>query len=112
MVHGNDWGNNFLLLGFIILLFIIGMALTLISFIVHRNAHPTAAAVLATAGYVCKLPVYVMGTVSFPDIVYRGETVLCVTLAVIIIAATGYMIHMIMSAVKNNNKNNSEEQNG
>ena len=58
MAYGNDWGNNFLLLGFIILLLIIGMALTLISFIVHRNAH------------------------------------------------------LIMFAVKNNNKNNSEEQNG
>ncbi len=38
----------------------LGVILTIVSFIFHRNSHPKAAAALAVTGYLSKLPVYII----------------------------------------------------
>lgn len=103
MVYGSKWGTNLLLLGTVFLLWIIGASITVISFIAHRNSGRKAAAVLACIGYALKLPVYIMGAAALPEMIYRRDILMCLTLAVILTAATGYMIHMIRFAIKNTN---------
>ena len=100
MVYDSEWGTNFLLIGTVFLLWISGAVITVISFIIYRTARRKAAAVLACIGYALKLPVYVTGIAGLPDMIYRRDILMCLTFAAVIIAATGYMIHMIIFAIR------------
>ena len=111
MVYSNDAWQNIFLYGILLMLLISGAVITVISFIAYRNARPKAAAVLAAAGYVCKLPAYVLCLAAFPDIIYKGNILMCLQLAVLIIAAAVYTVHMILFAVKEKNKNSEEQEN-
>ena len=112
MVYGHEASVNIMLFGCFCMVLIAGMIMTIISFIVHRNAHPLAAAILAVIGYLCKLPMYTLMICALPETIFYKNFLMCLVLAAVIVAATGYTVHMILFAIRDNKKQKSEEQNG
>lgn len=110
MVYGPDAAIILLLFVLYGIVWIAGVIITVISFIVHRKAHPKAAAILAGIGFICKLPVYLLLILNLPNTIFYQNFLMCFMLAAVIIAAAGYTIYMIKFAIRDNKKQKSEEQ--